>query len=375
VITLRGAKALTPDGLVQTDVSVSEGLLVLGEVDGSRVIEVESATVIPGFIDIQINGGWGHDFTSEPESIWEVGERLPETGVTSFVPTIVSSPYEVVDRAIEVLRQGPPGGYSGAEVLGAHVEGPWISPEYRGAHNLDHLKLPDPDIAERWARSGVVRMVTIAPELEGATEVAAMLDASGVLVAAGHTAASFETASAALDGSWKAVTHLFNQMSQFHHRNPGMVGAALTSNRPCGLIADAVHSHPGAVNLAWRLLGPDRMILVTDAMQAAGLGAGTYLLADTEVTVGSHGPRTAEGRLAGSTLTMDKAVSNLQALTAATFAQAVRCATVIPANLLNLTDRGAIRTGKRADLTVLDGNQEVVMTLVAGNLAYQRRAA
>ncbi len=217
-------------------------------------------------------------------------------------------------------------------------------------------------------------MLTIAPELEGAPEVAAMLDASGVLVAAGHTAAGFEAAAAALDGSWKSVTHLFNQMSQFHHRDPGMVGAALISNRPCGLIVDGVHSHPGTVQLAWQLLGPDRMILVTDAMQAAGLGAGTYRLGDGEVTVGSEGPRTAEGKLAGSTLTMDRAVSNLEAWTDATFAQAVRCATVTPANLLSLTDRGAIRTGRRADLTVLDGHQRVVMTLVSGNVAFQRGA-
>ncbi len=374
MITLRGAKALTPDGLVQTDISVSDGLLVLGKVAGSRMIEVEGATVIPGLIDIQINGGWGHDFTSEPESIWKVGERLPETGVTSFVPTIVSSPYEVIDRAIEVLTQGPPAGYSGAEILGAHVEGPWISPEYRGAHGLDYLRLPDPDIAARWADSGVVRMLTIAPELEGAPEVAEMLDASGVLVAAGHTAADFEAAAAALDGPWKSVTHLFNQMSQFHHRDPGMVGAALISNRPCGLIVDGVHSHPGTVQLAWQLLGPDRMMLVTDAMQAAGLGAGNYRLGDGEVTVGSEGPRTAEGKLAGSTLTMDRAVSNLEAWTDATFAQAVRCATVTPANLLSLTDRGAIRTGRRADLTVLDEHQRVVMTLVSGNVAFQRGA-
>jgi N-acetylglucosamine-6-phosphate deacetylase len=372
VTTLRGAKALTPDGLVQSDVSVSGNLIVLGEVDGSRVIDDEGATIVPGLIDIQTNGGWGHDFTSDPESIWEVGERLPETGVTSFVPTIVSSPYEVVDRAIEVLKQGPPAGYAGAEVLGAHIEGPWISPGYRGAHNLDHLRLPDPDIAQRWAQSGVVQMVTIAPELEGATEVSALLDASGVVVAAGHSSADFESATAALDGPWRAVTHLFNQMSQFHHRDPGMVGAALSSNRPCGLIVDGLHSHPGTLQLAWKLLGPDRVILVTDAMQAAELGAGAYLLGDLEVMVGVEGPRTPEGKLAGSTLTMKRAVTNLAEWTEASFTQAVRCASVTPANLLSLTDRGVIRTGRRADLTVLDEDQEVVMTLVAGNVAFRR---
>jgi N-acetylglucosamine-6-phosphate deacetylase len=375
VITLRGGKALTPDGLVQTDVTAAEGRLVLGAVEGSRVIDVTDAIIIPGLIDIQINGGWGIDFTGDPESIWEVGRRLPETGVTSFVPTFVTSPFDMTDWAIEVLKAGPPPGYVGADVLGGHIEGPWISSDWRGAHNPEYLSLPDMERAEHWAESGVVRMVTIAPELEGAAEIAAMLDAAGVVVAAGHTGASFETASSALQGSWSAVTHLFNQMSHFHHREPGMVGAALISNRPCGVIVDELHCHPGALQLAWKLLGPDRLILVTDAMQAAGLGAGTYLLGDREVTVGDTGPRTAEGKLAGSTLTMERAVANLMAWTDATFAQAVRCATSTPAALLKVNDRGAIRTGRRADMTVLDQALNVVMTIADGKLAYERGAA
>jgi N-acetylglucosamine-6-phosphate deacetylase len=154
-----------------------------------------------------------------------------------------------------------------------------------------------------------------------------------------------------------------------------MVGAALISNRPCGVIVDELHCHPGALQLAWKLLGPDRLILVTDAMQAAGLGAGTYLLGDREVTVGDTGPRTAEGKLAGSTLTMEAAVANLMAWTDATFAQAVRCATSTPAALLKVNDRGAIRTGRRADMTVLDQALNVVMTIADGKLAYERGAA
>ncbi|HLF42207.1 MAG TPA: N-acetylglucosamine-6-phosphate deacetylase [Acidimicrobiia bacterium] len=372
MITLRGGKALTPDGLVQTDVTATEGRLVLGAVDGSRIIDVTGSTIIPGLIDIQTNGGCGHDFTSDPESIWEVGRRLPETGVTSFVPTIVSGPFEVTDRAIEVLKAGPPPGYVGADVLGAHIEGPWISAEWRGAHNADYLRLPDAAQAGHWAESGVVRMVTIAPELEGAEETAAKLDAAGVVVAAGHTGAGYDMAIAALQGPWSAVTHLFNQMSQFRHRDPGMVGAALTSTRPCGLIVDGLHSHPGALRLAWQLLGPDRLILVTDSMQATGLGPGTYLLGDQEVTVGDDGPRTGQGKLAGSTLTMERAVANLTAWTDASFAQAVRCATLTPATLLSVTDRGVIRTGRRADVTVLDHDLNVVITIVSGMLAYDR---
>ena len=372
MITLRGGKALTPDGLVQTDVTATEGRLVLGAVDGSRIIDVTGSTIIPGLIDIQTNGGWGHDFTSDPESIWEVGRRLPETGVTSFLPTIVTGPFELTERAIEVLKAGPPLGYVGAEVLGAHIEGPWISAEWRGAHNPDYLRLPDVAQAGHWAESGVVRMVTIAPELEGAEETAAKLDAAGVVVAAGHTGAGYDMASAALQGSWSAVTHLFNQMSQLRHREPGMVGAALTSTRPCGLIVDGLHSHPGALRLAWKLLGPDRLILVTDAMQATGLGPGTYLLGDQAVTVGDDGPRTGQGKLAGSTLTMEQAVANLTAWTDASFAQAVRCATWTPATLLRVTDRGVIRTGRRADVTVLDRDLNVVITIASGMLAYDR---
>lgn len=151
-----------------------------------------------------------------------------------------------------------------------------------------------------------------------------------------------------------------------------MVGAALTSARSCGVIVDGLHCHPGALQLAWRLLGPDRMMLVTDAMQATGLGPGTYLLGDREVTVGDSGPRTVEGKLAGSTLTMERAVANLTAWTDATFAQAVRCASLTPATLLKVTDRGTIRTGRRADMTVLDQDLGVVMTIAAGMLAYER---
>jgi len=153
-----------------------------------------------------------------------------------------------------------------------------------------------------------------------------------------------------------------------------MVAAALTSKIPCGVIVDGLHSHPGALRLAWQLLGPDRLILVTDAMQATGLGEGTYLLGDSEVTVGDTGPRTTEGKLAGSTLTMERAVANLTEWTDATFAQAVRCASLTPATLMKAADRGAIRTGRKADMTVLDEDLEVVMTVASGMLAYERGA-
>ena len=289
-----------------------------------------------GFIDIQINGGWGHDFTADPSSIWEVGRHLPATGVTAFLPTIISAPYELVDAAIEVMRAGAPEGYEGAQPVGLHIEGPWISPEWKGAHNPEHLRLPDVGVARRWADSGAVRMVTLAPELDGAFEAAGILSESGVVVSAGHSGADFETAAVALDGPWSAVTHLYNQMSPFHHRSPGLVGAALLSDRPCGVIADGIHADPAAISLAWDLLGPERFVLVTDAMQATGLGEGIYILGDREVFVGAEGPRIGRAILAGSTLTMDQAVLNLQDWTTATEDQARACASINPARLLGL---------------------------------------
>jgi N-acetylglucosamine-6-phosphate deacetylase len=290
----------------------------------------------PGFVEIQVNGGWGHDFTADPGSIWEVGRHLPETGVDAFLPTVVSAPYELVEAAIDVVKAGPSHGYEGATPIGLHIEGPWISPEWKGAHNPEHLRPPDPGVARQWADSGVVRMVTMAPELEGAFDVAGILTGAGIVVSAGHSGADFETAARALEGPWSAVTHLFNQMSPFHHRAPGLVGAALLSDRPCGVIVDGIHADPAAVRLSWRMLGPERLILITDGMQATGLGEGIYILGDREVMVGPEGPRIGRSILAGSTLTMDRAVANLVDWSPATEEEAVACASINPRRLVGL---------------------------------------
>ncbi len=369
---LTGAGVLTAEGLVETDLTAGTNGLALGVAEHETPLDLTGMTVIPGLIDLQINGAFGHDFTLEPESIWEVGARLPESGVTSFLPTIVTSPYEVADRVIEVLRAGPPTGYLGADVLGLHIEGPWISPDWHGAHDPSLLRPPDPDRAASWAASGVVRMVTIAPELKGASEAASVLAKAGVVVSAGHTGADYETAREALSRDLASVTHLFNQMTPFHHREPGMVGAALESERQCGLIADGVHSHPGAIRLAWKALGGARLTLVTDAMAAMGLGPGSYLLGGRSTTVDESGPRTAEGRLAGSVLTMLQAVANLSNWAEVSFFEALPSATSTPAALLGLGDRGRIETGRRADVTVLDQEHKVALTLVDGQIAYQR---
>ncbi|MGH8913205.1 MAG: N-acetylglucosamine-6-phosphate deacetylase [Acidimicrobiia bacterium] len=349
-------------------INAADGLIV--SVDDPSNEDLDRV-IAPGLIDIQINGGWGHDFTADPASIWDVGQALPATGVTSFLPTIVSAPYRVADTAIEVLRAGPPDGYVGADPIGLHIEGPWLSPEWRGAHNPEHLTTPDLGIARQWAESGVVRMVTIAPELVAAFDTAQILSAAGVVVSAGHSGSDYETASRALSGPWSAVTHLFNQMTPFHHRAPGMVGAALLSDRPCGVIVDGIHSDPAAVRLAWERLGPSRFVLVTDAMQATGLGPGRYLLGDRTVDVGPEGPRIGEETLAGSTLTLDRAVANLVRWTSATVEQALASASSTPALIVAADDRGRLEPGKRADAVHLDHRGRVTETMIGGDSAYR----
>lgn len=363
--TIKGGQLATPEAIVAGDLHFEDGLITGTEGD-TGVIDADGLVVAPGLIDIQINGGFGHDFTQDPTTIWDVGRRLPELGVTGFVPTIVTSPDGVTDLAIDVVANRRPPDYRGAEVLGLHFEGPWISPEMHGAHNVDHIVDPDPDVAAKWAGSGTVSIVTLAPERPGASGVLRRLTADGVVVSVGHTAADFETATRAFTDGATLATHLFNQMTPLRHRDPGAVGAALLGARHCLLIVDGLHIAEGTLEIAWRLLGPERLILITDAMAALGLGHGTYPLGDGPVTVGDDGPRTVDGCLAGSIVTLPEAIANLTASTSANLANAIRCATANPASALGLDDRGSLDSAARADLILVDENLEVAATYVGG---------
>lgn len=366
--TIRGGRL---NGGEVGDLHIRDGLLVAEPTDDD-IIDADGLIVSPGLIDIQINGGFGHDFTQDPTTIWQVGERLPEVGVTAFVPTIVTSPPEITDLALEVVAKRRPATYRGAEVLGLHFEGPWISPEMHGAHNVTHIVDPDVDVARSWADSSLVRIVTLAPERPGASEVAEILRDGGVAVSVGHTAADFATARRAFSDYATLATHLFNQMSGLRHRDPGTVGASLLDADACLLIVDGLHIADGTLEITWRLLGSERTILVTDAMAALGLGAGTYPLGDGPITVGDAGPRTVEGKLAGSVITLPQALRNLATVIGVDVASTLVCGSANPARVLRLPDRGALQPGMRADVTVFDDDMGVVATMVGGDIATGR---
>lgn len=369
-------------GRILSSVGLRTGSL---EIEGGRIVDPDRATgdgatvdatdliVAPGLIESQINGAYGEDFTEDPESIWRVGRRLPEQGVTAFVPTVISSPSHVVEHARSVIKAGPPNGYSGAMPIGLHCEGPMLAPSHRGTHRLEYLAPPSLEIIDGWDPAGGVVMVTIAPELPGALEVIEELRRRNVVVAVGHSGATFDEAETAFAAGVTAGTHLYNAMSGFSHRSPGLVGALLANREViAGIIVDGIHSHPAAVEIAWKAKGPRHLMPVTDALAAAGMPYGAYRIGDIAVSYDSSGARNESGGLAGSVLTLDQAMRNLIEFTGCSVEEALGSVTAVPAQLFGLDERGRTDPGAVADLVLLDNQLEVVMTIVGGRVAYER---
>jgi N-acetylglucosamine-6-phosphate deacetylase len=379
MLYIHGGVILTPGEELREAVVLTDGMHIaaVGPSDlvvppsDARQLDASDLLVAPGFIDIQFNGAFGHDFTADPASIWPVASRYVEMGVTALLPTIITSPLENVARAQEIVTH-PPDSFRGAMPLGLHVEGPFLNPQKKGAHNPAYLLPPSVDAVADWSPEKGVRLVTLAPELPGALEVVSMLAERGVVVSAGHSMASYEEAEAGFDAGIRYGTHLFNAMPALTHRQPGLPGALLTDERvTVGLIADGVHTHPSVIDLVWRALGSARLSLVTDAMAALGMAPGRHLLGDYEVFVDAVSARLADGTLAGSILTPVEAIRNLVAITGCRLADALAAVTTVPARLLGLqAERGRIAPGYIADLTLLTPDLHVAATIARGELVY-----
>jgi N-acetylglucosamine-6-phosphate deacetylase len=363
-LVVRGASVLARDSWVVRDVVCRDGVVV--GLDPADAADGSGLLAVPGFVDVQCNGGFGIDLASEPERLWELGALLPRTGVTAWLPTIVTSRPGTIDRAQAALAAGPPPGWVGAVPLGLHLEGPFLAPSRRGAHPEALLRVPSTDDVAGWTRASGIAMVTLAPELEGAQAVIGALVAAGVIVSLGHSDATAEQVMAAVDAGATCVTHLFNAMSPLHHRAPGLAGVALADDRlHVGLIVDGIHVDRTVVRVAQRALA-DRLVLVTDAVAAMGRPAGAQALGEARVMVGEDGVRLPDGTLAGSDLAMDRAVRNLVDVTGCTPATAVVAATATPARLLGDATRGSLVPGSRADLVLLTPELQVAHVFVAG---------
>lgn len=340
--------------------------------DGQR-IDAHGLLLVPGLIDLQINGAFGMDFTDKPEMIFAVAAQLPRFGVTRFLPTIITSPLERIQRAQEEILSDPPAGFRGAVPIGLHLEGPFLNPDRKGAHSPEYLYPPSVDIIGNWSPENGIRLVTLAPELPDARDVISALCRRGVLVSAGHSLATLEQACDSFQAGICCATHLFNAMSPLTQFDPGLPGAVLADPSLCfGLIADGIHVHPTLVHLVWKLTGTGRMILVTDAMSALGMPPGHYRLGKQEVIVDKTSARLHNGVLAGSILSHPIALRNLITFTDCSLAEALTCLTTTPAKLLGMENEiGGIAEGLRADLVLLTPDFDVISTLVEGEVVFE----
>lgn len=337
-----------------------------------RVVDARDCWVLPGFIDLQVNGAIGVDLTTEPHRVGEVAAYLVQCGVTSFMPTLISSSVSMTESAIAAIgawsQQEQSGG---ARSLGVHLEGPFLNPVRAGAHPVQCLRQPSLDEVDGWRREAGVAMVTIAPELPRAIEVIERLVSTGVAVCAGHSDAGVADMRAGIAAGVTGVTHLFNAMSPITARAPGAAGATLADPALiAGMIVDGLHVDPTMVRLAWRALGPHRIALVTDAIAALGLPHGAYRVGETSVVVDRSGARTLGGVLAGSVLHFDQAVRNLIAFTGCAVAEASTAASATPARLARRTDIGRLVPGCSADIVLLDKQLHVAATFVDGRVVF-----
>lgn len=378
-LQILGATLLTPEAVLPNHSLV---------IENGRIASISSApiegdaptlnalgfTVIPGLIDIHTHGGDGADvMDATPEAIATIARFLAQHGVTSYLPTTITASPAATRKAIANLRALPQP-KDGAQHLGIHLEGPYLCHEQRGAQPEAHLRNPDPAEYADWFEDDLVRLITLAPELEGAEELIRRATAQGVEIALGHTAADEAAARAAINLGARQATHVFSGMPAFHHRLLNVLAVVLTDDRLYAqAIVDGIHIHPDVVRMLTRVKTPRRLILISDSIRAAGLGDGEYDLGGETVRVQNGVTRRAyDGGLAGSTLTLDAALRNVMKFSNLSLAEALPMATSIPAEAMGWSGRkGVIRPGADADLVFLDDQFNVCLTMVNGRVVYQ----
>ncbi|MBV9821167.1 MAG: N-acetylglucosamine-6-phosphate deacetylase [Actinobacteria bacterium] len=373
---LTGARVVSPAGvLIGGEVRVADGRIATvtspggsaatGAPDGEERIDLAGCWLVPGFVDLHVHGGGGHDVTRSAADLLAAVRFHRGHGTTRTLVSLMAQPVDQLCEQLGWIAELSRGG----EILGAHLEGPFLSAARCGAQRPENLLAPDPLVLGKLleAGQGTVRTMTVAPELPGARELIADLLAAGVVAAVGHSDASYEQTIEAFAAGASLATHLFNAMGSLDHRAPGPSVAALDAGAYVEMINDGVHVHDALTRLVGRL-APDRLVFVTDAISAAGIGDGEYTLADQTVRVADGNAWSAEDRLAGSTLTLDEALRRAVLEVGMGIEQAVAAAATTPARLLGLADEcGAISEGLAADLVVLDADLRVRRVILGGN--------
>lgn len=394
IIQFKNCRLVRGGTIVRDDFWVRGGRIINPEpvffeeqVQADLTVDCHNALICPGFIDVQINGGFGYDFSSDVDKLEEavsaVAKGMLATGVTSFCPTVVTSPSSVYHKVLPQLKRTA-GGKEGAGILGVHLEGPFINPDKKGAHPIQFIKKVEgiSNVLDTYGNLDNVGLVTIAPELPGAPEVIRHLTSQGIKVSVGHSNGSLEHGEAAVNHGASFITHLFNAMLPFHHRDPGLVGL-LTSqriNRPVhyGIIADGIHTHPAALRIAHRT-HPEGLVLVTDAMAAMGLGDGSHYIGQMEVLVeGRRAQLVGTNTLAGAIATMDDCVRHFIKEAGVTLVEGIEAATLHPAQAMGLSHvKGTLNFGSDADFLLLSdsGPLRVLNTFIGGECVFTAKEA
>lgn len=327
--------------------------------------------ISPGLIDLQVNGAYGREVSADPAGIDHISRNLLQTGVTAWLPTVITAPADFYPPIFEMWEKKNDN--AGSVPLGLHLEGPFISVEKKGAHRIECIENASEKLFASWLSEDSIALVTLAPERDLAHDRIRQLVNAGVLVSLGHTNATYEEFVAGIDSGARKATHLFNTMTSIHHRAPGAMVATLVDERiTAGLIPDGIHSHQATVRLAIKTKGVDGIVIVSDMMTACGLGPGQYTLSTREVTVDRDSARLTDGTLAGSILTMDQAFRNLVDWSDATPAEALHMMTNVPARLLDDVSRGRLIVGARGDITTWSENLQPTATIIDGQMRWQR---
>ncbi|MBW7477014.1 N-acetylglucosamine-6-phosphate deacetylase [Paenibacillus oenotherae] len=386
---IRNVHIVAEDAIIEGSLMIEDGLIVsitqgedssslpAKEADNVTIVDGKGGWLLPGFIDLHVHGGYGADFMDAAHEAYDtITSFHASKGTTTMLATTVTASPEAIEAVIDATASYIEASMPYASLAGVHVEGPFISERWPGAQNPAYITAPRLDWLQRWNREkpGIVKLLTLAPEKEGALPLVSWLAEHGIIAACGHTDALYEEIEAAVDAGLSHAVHTFNAMRGLHHREPGTAGAVLTDDRIYAeLIADGHHVHPAAIRLLAASKPGDKLILITDAMSAAGLGDGQYDLGGLTVDVQSGVARLSEGgSLAGSTLTMLDAVRNMMAYTGLNLMQVSRMASANPAARLGLQQlTGSIASGKQADLVLTDQSLLSVQgTWVRGRRVY-----
>ncbi|GGG20802.1 N-acetylglucosamine-6-phosphate deacetylase [Paenibacillus abyssi] len=379
---INNVNIVSEDRVIEGTVTVENGLItaleaghpVTNEANAEDIptYDGQGGYLLPGFIDMHAHGGFGSDFMDAEHNAYDTITRFhAQHGTTGMLATTMTAPQEDIEAVLACVAEYQSKQMPYAALLGVHLEGPFISPKWPGAQNPAYIVTPQKDWIQSWNRRwpALIRQLTLAPESEGALEMIAWLKENGIIAAAGHTDADYDTVKQAAAHGLTQAVHTYNAMTPLHHRHPGTVGAVLTIDSICAeLIADGHHVHPAAIQLLARAKPEHQLVLITDAMSAAGLGDGDYQLGGLEVTVSKGIARLQEGgNLAGSTLTMIGAVRYMRDNTDLSISQISRLASSNPAKRLGIWDRtGSIQAGKQADLVWTDEDLNIQQTWVKG---------